>query len=168
MDACFRDASLTVPGTVCDECVKTAPAGWPGDHRPASFGRVPRVPRSALPDGIFHVYARGVAATVAPFPEDEDKTSMFALIPRLRTRGVVVHAFCVMSTHYHGILEGRVRRLSGAMHWLNWSYARTYNTGRDLHGHVFSERFQTRVIEDEASLERRHDYVLGNPIRAGL
>jgi REP element-mobilizing transposase RayT len=128
---------------------------------------VPRVPRSALPDGIFHVYARGVAASAAPFPSDEDKALMFQLLPRLRTRGLIIHAACVMSTHYHGIFEGRRIKLSAAMHWLNWSYARTYNTTRALHGHVFSERFQTRVI-DEASLARRHDYVLANPLHAGL
>jgi REP element-mobilizing transposase RayT len=117
---------------------------------------------------VFHVYARGVAATAAPFPRDEDKTLMFELVPRLRARGVIVHAACVMSTHYHGIFEARQSTLSAAMHWLNWSYARAYNSAHHLHGHVFSERFQTRVIEDEESLERRHDYVLGNPVRAGL
>jgi REP element-mobilizing transposase RayT len=129
---------------------------------------MPRVPRCALPDGVFHVYARGVAATVAPFPEDADKTFMFELLPRLRTRGVIVHAVCVMSTHYHGIFEARRSRLSAAMHWLNWSYARAYNEIHDLHGHVFSERFQTRVIEDDEGFERRHAYVLGNPVHAGL
>jgi REP element-mobilizing transposase RayT len=129
---------------------------------------MPRVPRSALPDGFFHVYARGVAATFAPFPDDQDKTVMFDLLPRLRTRGVIVHAACVMSTHYHGIFEARRSKLSTAMHWLNWSYARAYNATHHLHGHVFSERFQTRVIEDEDGFERRHDYVLANPIRAGL
>jgi putative transposase len=131
---------------------------------------VPRIPRSWLPDGFFHVYARGVAATVAPFPDDEDKTIMFELLPRLRLRlrGVVLHAVCVMSTHYHGIFETPRTKLSSALQWLNWCYARSYNTKYGLHGHVFSERFQTRVIEDEASLERRHDYVLANPVRAGL
>ena len=129
---------------------------------------MPRVPRSLLPDGVFHVYARGVAATAAPFPGEVDKTTMFELLPRLRMRGVIVHAACVMSTHYHGIFEARRSKLSEAMQWLNWSYARAYNTSYGLHGHVFSERFQTRLIESEESLEQRHDYVLANPVRAGL
>jgi REP element-mobilizing transposase RayT len=93
---------------------------------------------------------------------------MFELVPRLRQRGIVLYAFCVMSTHYHGIFEARVSKLSKAMQWLNWSYARAYNEEYELHGHVFSERFQTRTIDDEESLGRRHDYVLGNPVRAGL
>ena len=146
----------------------TTPAGSRNHQDPASVGHVPRVPRSALPDGVFHVYARGVAATAAPFPEDRDKTIMFELLPRLQTRGLIVHAACVMSTHYHGIFEGRRTKLSTAMHWLNWSYARAYNTAHELHGHVFSERFQTRVIEGDESFGRRIDYVLGNPVRAGL
>jgi hypothetical protein len=94
----------------------------------ASFDHMPRVPRSALPDGIYHVYTRGVAATPAPFPADEDKTTMFELLARLRTRGLIIHAACVMSTHYHGIFEGRRTRLSAALHWLNWAYARTTPT----------------------------------------
>ena len=146
----------------------TAAATWRPAPGAASFERVPRVPRSALPDGLFHVYARGVAASGAPFPGDTDKTAMFELIPRLRTRGVVIHAVCVMSSHYHAIFEARCSKLSAAMHWLNWAYARVYNETHELHGHVFSERFQTRVIEDDESLERRHDYVLANPVRAGL
>jgi REP element-mobilizing transposase RayT len=93
---------------------------------------------------------------------------MFDLFPRLRMRGLAVHAACVMSTHYHGIFEGRRAKLSAAMQWLNWSYARAYNTSHELHGHVFSERFQTRVIEDDESFGRRLDYVLANPVRAGL
>ena len=145
-----------------------APARSRNRHRLGSVGQVARVPRSALPDGIFHVYARGVAATVAPFPEDQDKAVMFDLLPRLRTRGVIVHAACVMSTHYHAVFEGRRTKLSTSMHWLNWSYARAYNTAHNLHGHVFSERFQTRAIESEESLERRLDYVIANPVRAGL
>jgi REP-associated tyrosine transposase len=161
-------ALLTVPGTVSDDCVTNRLRGPWARLSAASFDCVPRVPRSVLPDGIFHVYARGVAATAAPFPTDTDKEVMFDLLPQLRTRGVVVHAACVMSTHYHGIFEARRTKLSSAMQWLNWSYARWYNTAHELHGHVFSERFQTRLIDDETSLERRHDYVLGNPVRAGL
>ena len=134
----------------------TSGPAWRRPVRPASFVVVPRVPRCALPDGIYHVYARGVAASAAPFPEDRDKTAMFELLPGLRTRGLIIHAVCVMSTHYHGIFEGRRSRLSAGMQWLNWSYARAYNTAHDLHGHVFSERFQTRLVEDEAGLERPH------------
>jgi putative transposase len=161
-------SALTVPGTVCAECVTRTPEGSRNGKATGSFELVPRVPRSVLPDGFFHVYARGVAATVAPFPGDQDKQVMFELLPCLRLRGVIIHAACVMSTHYHGIFEARRSKLSAAMQWLNWSYAREYNTAHELHGHVFSERFQTRVIEDDESLERRLDYVLANPVRAGL
>jgi hypothetical protein len=81
---------------------------------------------------MYHVYTRGVAASPAPFPEDQDRTVMLELLPRLRTRGLTVHAACVMSTRYHGIFEGRRQQLSAAMQWLNWSYARAYNSAHAL------------------------------------
>jgi putative transposase len=129
---------------------------------------MPRVPRTALPDGFFHVYTRGVAAST-PFPEDQDKGTMMELIPSLEWRhGLTLHVACVMSTHYHTVVEGTCEALSPAMHWLNWAYARYYNEKYGLYGHVFAERFQTRVIEDEDGVRGACDYVLLNPVKAGL
>ena len=55
------------------------------------------------------------------------------------------------------------------MQWLNWSYARSYNTSYGLHGHVFSGA----ILRPARSKARRassdvDDYVLANPVRAGL
>ncbi len=129
---------------------------------------MPRVPRSALPDGLFHVFVRGIAGST-PFPEDVDKTTMMELIPSLEWRQrLTLHVACVMSTHYHAVVEGACEALSTAMHWLNWSYARTHNEKYDLYGHVFAERFKTRVIEDEDGFAGTCNYVLLNPVKAGL
>jgi putative transposase len=129
---------------------------------------VARLPRSVLPDGCFHVYTRGIVGST-PFEEEEDRRTMMDLLPRVEWRhGLVLHVACVMSTHYHAIVEGLTVALSPAMHWLNWAFARNYNERHGLHGHVFSERFQTRVIRDEDGFHRACDYVLANPVRAGL
>jgi putative transposase len=127
-----------------------------------------RLPRSALPDGYFHVYCRGIVGS-SPFAEEEDKQTMMDLLPSLEWRkGLTLHVACVMSTHYHAVVEGLCAALSPAMHWLNWAFARNYNERHNLHGHVFAERFQTRVIQDEDGVRRTCDYVLANPVRAGL
>jgi REP-associated tyrosine transposase len=128
-----------------------------------------RIPRTVLPDGVFHVYASGVSDSRAPFPTDEDKTTMFELFARLEVRfKVVIHVAVVMSTHYHGVLECLCQELSRAMHWLNWTYARGYNQKYELKGHVFCSRFQTRVIASEERFDRVCKYVLANPVKAGL
>ena len=129
---------------------------------------VARVLRSSLPDGFFHVYCRGVAATVA-FPSGDDRTEFFRLLRRCGKRyRWELHAACVLSTHYHLVLEARVAALSKGVHQLNWRYARYFNERYERFGHVFAERFQTRALEGEERVFDTCAYVLLNQVKARL
>jgi len=129
---------------------------------------VSRILRSSLPDGYFHVYARGVADT-AIFRDDEDRRSFLALLVRTsRRHGWELHALCLMTTHYHAVLEAARAHLSAGMQWLNGVYAQTFNKRYDRRGHLFGARFGVRCIESEEYLARACDYVLLNPVHAGL
>jgi REP element-mobilizing transposase RayT len=127
-----------------------------------------RVLRTSLPDGYFHVYARGVAG-VPPFPAPQDRTALLALLLKGERRfDLRVDAACVMTTHYHAVVEATQSALSCAMQWLNARYARAFNTRYGRFGHVFAERFQTRVIDGEDRVFETCAYVLLNPVKAGL
>ena len=128
-----------------------------------------RVPRTSLLDGFFHVTVRGVAARGPIFVDDDDR-EVFVLLIRHATQRHrwTCHAFCLMGTHYHLIVETRRADLSSGLHLLNWLYARYFNRRRGLFGHVFAERFSTRVIESEHYLHEACAYVLLNPVKAGL
>lgn len=127
-----------------------------------------RTPRSALRDGFFHVYCRGVAGSVA-FPDGDDRSELLHLLGVAAQRyGWDVHAACVLSTHYHLVLESRVRALSSGLHQLNWRYARHFNDRYDRFGHVFAERFQTRALDGEDRAFETCAYVVLNPVNAGL
>jgi putative transposase len=129
---------------------------------------MPRVPRSSLPDGFFHVYCRGVAGSMA-FPDGDDRTEFFRLLRRYgRRHQWELHAACVLSTHYHLVLETRVAALSKGVHQLNWRYAGYCNRRYDRFGHVFAERFQTRALEGEERVFETCAYVLLNPVKARL
>jgi REP element-mobilizing transposase RayT len=124
--------------------------------------------RSSLPDGYFHVYARGVADT-AIFRDDEDRRSFLALLVRTsRRHGWELHALCLMTTHYHAVLEAARGHLSAGMQWLNGVYAQTFNKRYGRHGHLFGARYGARAIESEEYLARACDYIVLNPVRAGL
>ena len=130
--------------------------------------RVGRIRRSDLPDGYFHVWCRGVASVVA-FPTAEDRTELFRLIGRCTRRfGWELYAACVLSTHYHLVLDAEVASLSRGMHQLNWRYARSFNRRHGMFGHVFAERFEARVLEDESRIFDTCAYVLLNPVKARL
>jgi REP-associated tyrosine transposase len=126
-----------------------------------------RTPRSVLPDGYFHVYARGVP-DVDPFPENSDRSAFVALVRRAEGRfGMAVIAFCVMSSHYHLLVESTQEELSRAMQWINAIYARDFNTRYERFGSVWAERYSCRSIAEDA-LPTVYAYVRDNPVKAGL
>ncbi len=64
-----------------------------------------RQPRSLLPDGIYHVTSRGTGGTTI-FPQDIDRIDFMRLLETVRKRhGWRCHAYCLMGTHFHLILE---------------------------------------------------------------
>jgi len=129
---------------------------------------VPRPSRSTLPDGFFHVVARGVAKQ-AIYLDDADRYLFAGLL------GYVVgdHAWrvvatCLMGNHYHLVLEARRQALSEGMRRLNGRYADAFNARRGRWGHVFGDRFGARSLEEESDIVRVCQYVVENPVRAGL
>jgi putative transposase len=78
------------------------------------------------------------------------------------------HAHCLMGTHHHLIVEAARASLSAGMQRLNGVYALRFNRRHARKGHLFAERFSSYVLRDERHLEAAVEYVLQNPVRAGL
>jgi putative transposase len=80
----------------------------------------------------------------------------------------ICHAYCLMTTHYHLILEATRSALSNGLCELNGMYARLFNQRHGRFGHLFADRYSTRVIGSQEYLYEACSYVLLNPVRAGL
>jgi len=78
-----------------------------------------------------------------------------------------LHAYRVMSNHYHLALETPEPNLAVGVHWLQTTYATRHNRFRRRHGHLFQGRFKSLLIEDATHLARVVDYIHLNPVRAG-
>ncbi len=78
------------------------------------------------------------------------------------------HAFCLMTNHYHLIVEAERPDLSRGMHRLNGRYAQLFNRRHGRDGHLFRGRYSVYVIDCETRLEASCRYVIENPVRAGL
>jgi REP element-mobilizing transposase RayT len=129
---------------------------------------VPRILRTTLPDGYFHITARGVEQR-AIYLDREDCRSFLALFGSTARRfGWDLYAFCLMGNHYHVVLEATRDRLSDGVQWLNGVYAQQFNKRHERWGHLFGSRFSSWVIESEEHLYKACRYVLANPVRAGL
>ena len=129
---------------------------------------MPRQPRSALPDGIYHVTSRG-AGRAAIFIDDLDRVAFTHL---LRTTAQkfqwMCHAYCLMTNHYHLVVETRTNLLSAGMQRLNGNYAQRFNDRVERTGHVFESRFSSRLVDRDSHFANTCRYVLNNPVRAGI
>ena len=127
-----------------------------------------RVSRTSLPDGFFHVVSRGVFGTEV-FGDQRDRLRFLRLLASCeRLHGWTSHAYCLMTTHYHLVVEARRQDLSRGAHRLNGRYAIAFNRRYGRCGHLFAERFSARVVESEDYLFDACAYVVLNPVRAGL
>jgi putative transposase len=124
--------------------------------------------RSDLPDGYYHVTTRGVDGT-AIVRDDDDRRILLARLGDVVSRfDWVVHALCLMNTHYHLVVEATRLALSTGMKRLNGRYAQGFNERHGRSGHLFGDRFWSGLIESEEYLEAACIYVVWNPVRAGL
>lgn len=127
-----------------------------------------RLPRSLLPDGVYHVVSRGVERRDV-FLDEDDRLAFLALLAEVTVRfDWTVHAVCLMTTHYHLIVETRRASLSDGLRTLNGRYAQRFNRRRGRWGHLFGDRFWCEPIESERQLAAACAYVVANPVRAGL
>jgi len=129
---------------------------------------MPRFPRSQLKDGYFHVTSRG-AGGAHIFIVDLDRLDFLHLLESTTSRvGWRAHAHCLLGTHYHLILETTREAMSVGMQRLNGAYALRFNRRHARKGHLFAERYSAYALRDDRHLEAAVEYVLENPVRAGL
>lgn len=82
----------------------------------------------------------------------------------------VVHAWCLMSNHYHLLLETPQGNLVDAMKWFQGTFTQRYNARHKLWGHLFQGRYKAKIIDDDDASYFRvvSEYIHLNPADAGL
>jgi putative transposase len=97
--------------------------------------------RIERPGGRFHGTARGNERK-ALFRDEADRFHFLTLLGELPERfGLNVHAYVLMDSHFHLLLETPEANLSRAMQWLSVSYSVWFNRRHDRVGHLFQGRF---------------------------
>lgn len=78
--------------------------------------------------------------------------------------------YCLMSNHVHVVLKLRdgTKILSSIMHSIKRHTARESNKILNKHGKFWQEESYDRYIRNERELKNTVEYVLNNPVKAGL
>ena len=78
------------------------------------------------------------------------------------------HAYCLMSNHYHLLIETPDANLSQGMRQLNGVYTQSFNRSNDRVGHVFQGRFKAILVEKQSYLLELARYIVLNPVRVEM
>jgi REP element-mobilizing transposase RayT len=125
---------------------------------------MPRIARVKLDGAIYHVMSRSISE-VDLFKTDEDKKKYMTLINEYqKLYNFKVYAYCLMSNHVHLIVDSNGADVSKIMHCINFKYARYFNTLHKRHGHLFQDRFKSKIVQDNRYLIALSAYIHNNPL----
>lgn len=116
----------------------------------------------------YHVMSRG-ARKMAIFNEDNERELFLELLNQIHSKyQIEIHAYCLMSNHYHLLLRTPLANLSKAMKHLNGIYVQRYNKMYKTDGPLFRGRFKSIIVDADNYLLRLSRYIHLNPVRGKL
>jgi len=126
---------------------------------------MPRKTRIKIP-GFYHIINRGVERR-SIFLEDADYEMFLTLLKEMmKTYDVILHTYCLMTNHYHILLETKKDNISNAIKDLNSYYAIYFNKKYKRSGHLWQGRFSSYFLYDDAHFWIVVKYIERNPITA--
>jgi len=118
----------------------------------------------------YHVMCRGDRRENI-FEDDLDRARFLQTLGEVcRRTGWKIHAYVLMSNHYHWLLETPGANLVAGMRWFQSCYTARYNRRHRKAGHLFQGRYKAMLVEpgQSAYFATVADYIHLNPARAGL
>ena len=127
---------------------------------------MPRQLRLEYPGACYHVINRGNYR--ADIFKSEGAKAAFegCLFEACEKSGWVLHAFVLMSNHYHLALETPEGNLVTGMQWLQATFANRFNKLRGERGHLFQGRYKALLVDRGEALGLVGHYIHLNPVRA--
>ena len=123
---------------------------------------MPRVARIKEQAGIYHVMLRSISEILL-FRSSEDKSKFKELLRKYKLiYHYEIYAYCLMSNHAHLVIDSCGADISTIMKSINQSYAAYYNNKYSRHGHVFQDRFKSKLVTNHKYLIRLTAYIHNN------
>jgi REP-associated tyrosine transposase len=124
--------------------------------------------RIEYPGAFYHVTSRGNEQKDV-FKSKRDREKFLEYLATATERyGAVIHAYCLLSNHYHLLLETPEGNLSQIMRHINGAYTTYFNVKRKRAGHLFQGRYKAILVEADAYAVELSRYIHLNPVRAGM
>jgi len=124
--------------------------------------------RIEYPGAVYHVTSRGNEKKPV-FRDEQDRENFLNTLRHVNKRySWICHAYCLMSNHYHLLIETPEGNLSLGMRQVNGVYTQLFNRLHVRTGHLFQGRYKAILIQRDSHLLEVCRYVVLNPVRAKM
>jgi len=125
---------------------------------------MPRPPRIEYEGAFHHVMNRGRHSQAIYRDDDDYKIFLNTLSEVTKEYSAVIHAYCLMTNHYHLLIETPKANLSQIMKHVNGLYTQRYNRKHKKDGTLFRGRHKSILVDEDAYLLQLTRYIHRNPL----
>jgi putative transposase len=124
--------------------------------------------RLEFPDALYHITSRGDRREDI-YDDDADREAFLKIFSKvIEQNNWYCYSYCLMSNHYHLLVQTPDANLSKGMRQLNGIYTQYYNRRHGLTGHLFQGRYKSILVDQDAYLLELSRYIVLNPVKAGM
>jgi putative transposase len=122
-----------------------------------------RKPRQLREGARYHVSARANRKEMI-FEPNQVKDLFLSTVKRAKKKyDFRIENFCIMGNHFHFLIQpGKGTSLSSILQWILSVFAMSYNRQKGLTGHVWGDRFSSRIINTLAEYVQAFSYIDAN------
>ncbi len=125
---------------------------------------MPRSPRVEYPHAFYHVMNRGRNKDNI-FHDKSDFQLFLSILGKASVKfNAIVHCYCLMSNHYHLLLETPDANLSEVMRFVGREYVEKYNRKKSCDGSLFKSRYKAVLVDKDSYLAELSRYIHRNPL----
>lgn len=118
--------------------------------------------------GYYHIVNRGVEQRNI-FLDDYDYEHFLGILESVKENfDISIHAYCLMTNHYHILIKTNKPNISQAVQYLNVTYSKYFNYKYKRVGHLWQGRYHSTFLYDDIHYFDVVKYIERNPIKANM
>ncbi|MEQ8153286.1 MAG: transposase [Clostridiaceae bacterium] len=112
---------------------------------------------------MYHIIVRSISE-IELYKNSDDKVKYMKLLKECKEIfRFQVYAYCLMDNHAHFMIDCCGADISAIMHRINFQYSMYFNHKYNRHGHLFQDRFKSKLVEGNGNLYALSLYIHRNP-----